>query len=252
MPPWTRKQAVALRRQREHLGMSMAELADEAGISPATVSALESGTRDFIHQGTLDALDEILGDGPEEAERGSGAEQRSRGGLTIDLGQQIRNRIDKAVTKVDQANENLWGVVTEAVLAKLSRIDGRRFESELLERILPALGYSRIEVTRMVKDGGVDARCVDQDGKRVHVSAKRWQQSAGPKEVREIRGTGCDLAVLVCLSASKAAHREAEQSGPNIAPVLIISDYKLARACIKAGLVPGVEIRELDLPIPAE
>lgn len=248
MPRWTKKQADELRRQRENLGLSQAELADKAGISAGTISALENRVHDSIHQETLDRLDEVLGDEPETDTRNGDDTDGHNERLVIELGPQKRKRIEKALEQAHKKIENLWIAVTDVVLEKLGKLDERKFESEFLEKLLTTLGFTKIEITRPVKDKGVDAHCVNSQGKVVHVSAKRWQQNVGAKHVREIRGTGGDLALLVCLTASKPAHDEAAMSGPGLIPVCILSEDHLVRACLKAGLVPGIELRKEYLP----
>jgi len=222
-----------------------------AGTTAATISALENNEREFIQDGTLsrlrEAIDRIASKNttkePHQVSRGLPADHK-----VFVLSKRSMNRVVRAISDAEEKADRMWHTIAGEILENMVDTHWREFESDFLKDILTAEGYQNIAITQASRDGGIDAHCTDLQGRKVHVSAKLRQQSVGPGPVREIRGTGGDLAVLVCPMATKQALNEAATPPPGLPPVRILSDFDLVRACLKAGLIADIGIVDTVIP----
>jgi len=115
----------------------------------------------------------------------------------------------------DDARE-LW---YEALLETLGKIDPSAFE-RLCQRILRESGFTKVEVTGKVGDGGIDGKGilrVNLISFHVYFQSKRWKGSVGSGEIRNFRGaiTGrADKGLFITTGTFTAdARKEAIRDG---------------------------------------
>lgn len=74
---------------------------------------------------------------------------------------------------------------------RLAELDPKLFE-ELIGELLGAVGYEDVEVTRYVRDGGIDVRAtLTVEGLTkvpTAIQVKRWAKNVSSRTVRELRG----------------------------------------------------------------
>lgn len=147
---------------------------------------------------------------------------------------------------LEQVNSTVRQQLKEAI----SRLTWQQFESNFLTRVLEALGFEEVEITKRTRDGGRDATCNYKRGlvrSQAIVSAKHWKtQTVGRSEVQRLRGIKgpADTAIIVTSSRfTPDAIKEAEPS-QNQRAVVLIDGELIAEACILKGL--GIE----KVPLP--
>ena len=88
---------------------------------------------------------------------------------------------------IEQKNEE----VKSQLRQRLAELDPKLFE-ELIGELLAAVGYEDVEVTRYVRDGGIDVRATLTVGGLTKVptaiQVKRWAKNVSSRTVRELRG----------------------------------------------------------------
>ncbi len=129
--------------------------------------------------------------------------------------------------QIDQHNRD----IRKKLLAGLKGLKPKEFET-LIGKLLTALGFESVEVTRLHKDGGIDARgtLVVGDSIRIKmaVQAKKWKHNVQSQQVQQVRGSfGVhDQGLIVTTSDySPAARKEAEE--PDRAPVGLMNGEQL-------------------------
>lgn len=130
----------------------------------------------------------------------------------------------------------------------IEHLSWKEFESSFLAQILEGLGFTSIEITRPIKDGGKDALCKYKRGlvySNAIVSAKHWKDKVKADEVQRLRGIKgiADTGIIVTSSKfTPSAEREAEPS-PNSRAIVLIDGDLIVETCFEKGI--GVKMVEL-------
>lgn len=109
-------------------------------------------------------------------------------------------------------------LVRNKIKVAIRKLPWQEFETHFLLRILEALGFKDITITKRTKDGGTDAYCTYRRSmvtSSAIVSAKHWKSNVGPEEVQRLRGIkGHEDTGIIITSASFTAQaiKEAEPS----------------------------------------
>lgn len=158
---------------------------------------------------------------------------RSKGDFLKDPGKQIPELIEAANKKTkEELKEAIQG------------LSWREFESSFMAQVLEALGFTSVEVTRAVKDGGIDATCHYKRGlvrSEAYVSAKRWKGNVGVNEVTQLKGlTGnADTGIIFTSASFTARAKEAAEPTQNMRSVVLIDIDLIVEACFSQNI--GVE-----------
>jgi restriction endonuclease Mrr len=152
------------------------------------------------------------------------------------------------VARIQEANV----AIREKIRKWLEGMDWRTFESTFLKKVLEALGFQDVEITRSIRDGGQDARVTYRRGiveAQAIVSAKKWKAGAtvGVGVVRELRGSPGDedTAIIVTTGQfSTDAEIEAKQRQLALRNVYLIDGDELVDICVRQK----IGIKEKELP----
>lgn len=131
-------------------------------------------------------------------------------------------------------------------------MDPTQFEELIGERLLPAIGFEDVEVTRRVGDGGIDVRgtlAVEESIRiRMAVQVKRW----GPKNrvpapvVQQVRGSlgAHEQGLIITTSGfSHGARKEADRR--DRAPIALMEGEQLVALLAKHSI--GVTTHKHDV-----
>jgi restriction system protein len=118
------------------------------------------------------------------------------------------------VSEIEQYNKQ----TRKALLAKLHSMEPVDFE-DLVSRLLTAMGFEMVEVTRYSGDGGIDVRGTlvigDVIRMKMAVQAKRWKKNVQAQMIRDLRGSiGVHEQGLIITTSdfSKGAKSDAVQA----------------------------------------
>ena len=140
--------------------------------------------------------------------------------------------------------------VGEALREKLRAMKPDKFE-ELIEQLLPEMGFEKVELTRFRGDGGIDVRgdLVISDVIRIRmaVQVKRWGkkniQSPVVQQVRGSLGAHEQGMIITTSDFSPGAVREAAQPDKN--PIALMNGQQLVMLLMEHGI--GVHRSRPDL-----
>lgn len=131
------------------------------------------------------------------------------------------------VSEIDQHNKQ----TRKSLLAKLHSMEPIDFE-DLVSRLLTAMGFEMVEVTRYSGDGGIDVRGVLVIGDviriKMAVQAKRWKSHIQAPAVQQMRGSlGAHEQGLIITTSdfSKGAKNEAVQADKT--PIALMNGQQL-------------------------
>lgn len=139
--------------------------------------------------------------------------------------------------------------VGEVLRKKLLAMTPDKFE-ELIEQLLPEMGFEQVELTKSRADGGIDVRgaLVVSDVIRIRLAAqvKRWKRNVQAPVVRQVRGSlGAHEQGLIITTSdfSPGAVREAAQADKT--PIALMNGRQLVMLLMEHGI--GVRRSTLDL-----
>ncbi len=146
---------------------------------------------------------------------------------------------------IEVANEKTKQQLKEAI----QELSWREFESNFMAQVLEALGFTSVEVTRAVKDGGIDATCQYKRGivrSEAYVSAKRWKSNVGVNEVNQLKGLAgnADTGIIFTSASFTPRAKEAARPTQNTRSMVLIDIDLIVEACFSQNI--GVE----DVPMP--
>jgi restriction system protein len=155
--------------------------------------------------------------------------------------------------QIDQHNE----AIRQELHAHVRSMKAQDFEA-LVGRLLGALGFEAIEVTKISGDGGIDARgtLVVGDAIRIQmaVQAKRWKANVQAPTVQQVRGAlGAHDQGLIITSSDFSAGARAEAASPGKTPVGLISGEQLVKLLIEHDILierASYDLLELDIGEP--
>jgi restriction system protein len=135
------------------------------------------------------------------------------------------------------------------LLALLHAMDPVDFE-DLISRLLTAMGFEKVEVTKYCGDGGIDVRGVlvigDVVRTKMAVQAKRWKGRIQSPMVQQLRGSlGAHEQGLIITTSdfSKGAKAEAVQSDKT--PIALMNGEQLVTLLMEHSI--GVKKTSHDL-----
>ena len=175
---------------------------------------------------------ELKGKAPRFSRYGDGTETygfvsiRNLDGVADNLPEILDKYENQIPAIIEQANN----IVREQLKAAIRKLSWKEFETNFLYRILEALGFQSISITKRTNDDGTDAYCTYNRGlvkSRIIVSAKHWNANVGKEEVQRLRGIkgSADTGVIVTsASFTREAIKEAEPSQNQRAIVLLDAD----------------------------
>jgi len=130
-------------------------------------------------------------------------------------------------------------LVQAELKASLENLSWQHFESNFLEHILDALGFSGISIARRPQNGCTDSLYVYDRGlaqSEAILSAKHWSSSnVGAVEVQRMRGIKGDAETAIIVTSSNftaGAIKEAKPSQNQRSIVLVDGDL-IAQTCLK-------------------
>ncbi len=164
--------------------------------------------------------------------------ERSKGGILKDPAEQIPELIEAANRKTK-----------EQLKEAIQKLSWREFESSFMAQVLEGLGFTSVEVTRAVKDGGIDATCRYSRGivrSEAYVSAKRWKGNVGVNEVNQLKGLAgnADTGIIFTSASFTQKAKEAAEPTQNTRSMVLIDIDLIVDACFSQNI--GVE----DVPMP--
>lgn len=134
--------------------------------------------------------------------------------------------------------------IRKRLLAELRQLDPGDFEA-LIARLLAALGFEEVEVTKLSADGGIDVRGILVVGEairtRMAVQVKRWKGNIQSPTVQQVRGSlgAHEQGLIITTSGfSKGAAIEAERAdatpvglmdGDRLVTLLVENDIGVSR-----------------------
>lgn len=131
------------------------------------------------------------------------------------------------VSEIEQYNKQ----TRKALLSKLHSMEPVDFE-DLVSRLLTAMGFEMVEVTRYSGDGGIDVRGTlvigDVIRMKMAVQAKRWKKNVQAQMIRDLRGSiGVHEQGLIITTSdfSKGAKNEAVQADKT--PIALMNGEQL-------------------------
>jgi restriction system protein len=131
------------------------------------------------------------------------------------------------VSEIEQYNKQ----TRKALLAKLHSMEPIDFE-DLVSRLLTAMGFEMVEVTRYSGDGGIDVRGTlvigDVIRMKMAVQAKRWKKNVQAQMIRDLRGSiGVHEQGLIITTSdfSKGAKSDAVQADKT--PIALMNGEQL-------------------------
>lgn len=146
---------------------------------------------------------------------------------------------------IEEHNERVRSQLKE----EIGKLTWREFESNFLENVLEALGFTDITITERSHDGGKDAVCSYKRGlvqSQALVSAKHWKsQSVQLDEVQRMRGISSNADSAVIVTSAKFASGAIEEAKPshNQRAVVLVDGDLLVETCLEHGI--GVSERKL-------
>ncbi|MCI5130816.1 MAG: restriction endonuclease [Candidatus Electrothrix sp. EH2] len=146
---------------------------------------------------------------------------------------------------IEEHNERVRSQLKE----EIGKLTWQEFESNFLENVLEALGFTDITITERSHDGGKDAVCSYKRGlvqSQALVSAKHWKsQSVQLDEVQRMRGISSNADSAVIVTSAKFASGAIEEAKPsqNQRAVVLVDGDLLVETCLEHGI--GVSERKL-------
>lgn len=139
--------------------------------------------------------------------------------------------------------------VRKDLLKQVRDLPPDKFEV-LAGQLLTALGFDKVEVTRLHKDGGIDARgTLAISGSlriRMAVQAKRWRQNVQAPVVREVRGSlGTHEQGLIITTSGFGAGAKDEASRPDAVPIGLLDGEQLVELLVENNL--GIDRTKYDV-----
>ncbi len=190
----------------------------------------------------------ISGDGEEEygwiGVRPQHAVETSKNRILDDYSTQIP-------ALIEEANNRAKKQLKEAI----AKLTPRQFESNFMQQVLEALGFSSVEITQPTHDGGVDGRCRYSRGlvrSEAYVSAKRWnsKNNVGADEVNRLRGVkGVQDTGIIFTSASFTAKaKEAAEPEPGARFIVLIDGNLIVETCF----AEEIGVTNVSVPVLSE
>ncbi len=140
-------------------------------------------------------------------------------------------------SQIEQHN----GQVRQKLHAHIRAIPPAEFE-QLVGRLLGALGFEAVQVTKLSGDGGIDARgtLVVGDAVRIQmaVQAKRWQARVQKPVVHAVRGAlGVHEQGLIITTSDFSAGARREATDPTKTPVALMNGEQLVKLLIEHDIL---------------
>lgn len=139
--------------------------------------------------------------------------------------------------------------VRESLLAYLLQMDPKQFE-ELIGRLLTALGFVDVTVTKYSGDGGIDVRGFLVVGDAVRISmavqVKRRADNLQAPLVQQLRGSlGVHDQGLVISTGGYSSGARTEARRPNASPVALIDGKELVGLLVEHEILIRRDVRDL-------
>ncbi len=139
--------------------------------------------------------------------------------------------------------------VRESLLAYLLQMDPKEFE-ELIGRLLTALGFVDVTVTKYSGDGGIDVRGFLVVGDAVRISmavqVKRRADNLQAPLVQQLRGSlGVHDQGLVISTGGYSSGARTEARRPNASPVALIDGKELVGLLVEHEILIRRDVRDL-------
>jgi len=130
--------------------------------------------------------------------------------------------------QIEQHNKRIRKDLHKRLLA----MDATEFEQFVGHRLLAALGFEDIEITKRSKDGGIDVRgtMVVEEVIRIRmaVQVKKWKNNVGTETVQQVRGSlGTHEQGLIITTGDFSPRARAEAARPNAVPVALMNGEQL-------------------------
>jgi restriction system protein len=144
--------------------------------------------------------------------------------------------------------------VQHKLTAQVHKLSPADFEL-LVGRLLGALGFEAIQVTKLSGDGGIDVRgtLVVGDAVRIQmaVQAKRWKANVQAPTVQQVRGSlGAHEQGLIITTSDFSAGARTEAGSPGKTPVGLMNGENLVKLLIEHDILvrrASYDLLELDL-----
>lgn len=130
--------------------------------------------------------------------------------------------------------------IRKKLLQRIQDLTAAEFE-QLVGRLLTALGFNNVTVTRISKDGGIDVRGMlvvgDAVRMRMAVQAKKWKKNVQAPEVQKVRGSlGAHEQGLIITTSDFSAGAVEEASRPDASPVGLMSGQQMIGLLVEHGI----------------
>jgi restriction system protein len=124
---------------------------------------------------------------------------------------------------------------------KLFDISAADFE-QLVGKLLGALGFEKVQVTKQSGDGGIDVYGTLIVGEvisiRMAVQVKRWKNNVQAPTVQQVRGSlGAHDQGLIITTSGFSSGARAEAAQPNKTPVALMTGEQLVGLLIEHGIM---------------
>jgi len=131
--------------------------------------------------------------------------------------------------------------IRERLHAELFAMSATDFE-QLVGKLLGALGFEQVQVTKQSGDGGIDVYGTLIVGEvisiKMAVQVKRWKNNVQAPTVQQVRGSlGAHDQGLIITTSDFSAGARAEAAQPNKTPVALMSGDQLVRLLIEHGIM---------------
>ena len=138
--------------------------------------------------------------------------------------------------------------IREQVLETIKKLTSTEFE-ELVGKLLIAMGFENVEVTRASGDGGIDVRGTLVVGDAIHikmaVQVKKWRNNVQAPDIQRVRGSlNADEKGLIITTSKFASGAKREASEPTKVPINLMDGPQLVTILIEHGIM--VEKKSLE------
>jgi restriction system protein len=125
--------------------------------------------------------------------------------------------------------------------AELFAMSAADFE-QLVGKLLGALGFEKVQVTKQSGDGGIDVYGTlivgEVIGIKMAVQVKRWKNNVQAPTVQQVRGSlGAHDQGLIITTGGFSSGARAEAAQPNKTPVALMSGEQLVGLLIEHGIL---------------
>jgi len=126
--------------------------------------------------------------------------------------------------------------IRKQLLGRIRKLPPAEFET-LIGRLLTALNFEKVEVTKETGDGGIDVRGVLVVGEalpvRMAVQVKRWKNNVQAPTVQQVRGSlGAHEQGLIISTSGFSSGAQAEARRPDAPPVGLMDGERLVQLLV--------------------